>query len=200
MKVGITGGIGSGKTTVCKLFELLGIPVYFADDRAKELMTSNRSVKEKISLLLGSNAYYKNGRLNRKYVASLVFKDKTLLNALNAIVHPAVQLDASAWFDRQTSPFAIEEAALLIESGAYKNMDIVLFVACPPPENQRITRVMQRDGLTFDEVKSRIQKQMPDSDKIKYAHYVIYNDNEQSLIKQVMEIYHVLIKRISTKN
>jgi dephospho-CoA kinase len=129
IKVGITGGIGSGKTTVCKLFETLDVPVYYADDRAKKLMTSNAEVKKAISHLFGNEAYYRNGRLNRPFISAQVFKNKPMLKKLNAIVHPAVKIDGDQWFAEQHTKFALKEAALLIESGSYKSMDKLIGLA-----------------------------------------------------------------------
>jgi dephospho-CoA kinase len=187
MKIGITGGIGSGKTTVCKIFEALGIPIYYADDSAKKLMTSNKVVKSKITSLFGSEAYFRNGRLNRKFISSKVFSDKTLLNKLNAIVHPAVKEDNERWFLEQKSQMALKEAALLIESGSYKDLDKVIVVTCPI--ETRIERVMSRDKSTKEAVLKRIENQMPEEEKIKYADFIIINDGKKLLIPQVLKIY-----------
>jgi dephospho-CoA kinase len=188
IKIGITGGIGSGKTTVCKIFEALGIPIYYADDSAKKLMTSNKVVKSKITSLFGSEAYFRNGRLNRKFISSKVFSDKTLLNMLNAIVHPAVKEDNERWFLQQKSPMALKEATLLIESGSYKDLDKVIVVTCPI--ETRIERVMSRDKSTKEAVLKRIENQMPEEEKIKYADFVIINDGKKLLIPQVLKIYN----------
>ena len=130
-KVGITGGIASGKTTICKIFELLGVPVYYADDRAKQLMTASKVIKHQIITLFGTEAYFKNGRLNRKYIGSIAFNDPPILKKLNAIVHPAVIQDGHDWFEKlKDVPYALKEAALLIESGSYKTLDKTIVVTC----------------------------------------------------------------------
>jgi dephospho-CoA kinase len=194
IKVGITGGIGSGKTTVCNIFETFGIPVYNADDRAKKLMTSNKILKSQISDLLGSDAYFKNGRLNRKHIGNIVFKDKNKLAALNALVHPAVAKDGQAWFEQKKiegHPYAIKEAALLIESKSYKELDKLIVVTAPL--ELRIERVMKRDKVPREGVEARIKNQMDEQERLKYADFIIENNDEQSLIGQVNNIHRMLI-------
>ena len=198
IKVGITGGIGSGKTFACKLFELMGVPVYDADNRAKKLMTSNKSLKKSIINLLGKEAYFINGRLNRKFIAQNVFKNAILLNELNALVHPAVALDGEEWFKKAKQaghPYAIIEAALLIESQSYKLLDKLILVTAPL--EIRVSRVIKRDKTTRENVLSRISKQMDDEEKRKYADYIIENDGEKSVIEQVIKIHEDLIQKKS---
>ncbi len=190
IKVGITGGIGSGKSTVCGLFEAMDIPVYYADDRAKFLMTYDQDVKAKIISIFGLNAYAEDGKLDRKYIASKVFDNKPLLEKLNSIVHPAVKKDGELWFEKQKTPFALKEAALLIESKSYLTMDKIIVVTCPEPI--RIARVVQRDNTSEEEVIRRIQNQMPEIEKTKLADFLIVNDNLQALIPQVLDIYKKL--------
>lgn len=193
LKVGITGGIGSGKTTICKIFESLNIPIYYADDRAKNLMVNDRKLVEGIKDLFGENAYLENGSLNRERIGSIVFSDKEMLAKLNALVHPAVRLDGENWFQEQAGkPYALKEAALHFESGGYKLMDKMITVFAP--EVMRIERVMQRDNTTAEAVKARIDKQLPDSNKVELADFVIYNDGTQSLIKQVMNVHQALVE------
>jgi dephospho-CoA kinase len=192
IKVGITGGIGAGKTTVCKLFEEMDIPVYYADLEAKRLMNSDRNLKQKIKALLGTDAYYKNGRLNRKIVASIVFNDKHKLEKLNAIVHPAVAIDAKQWFARQKSKYAIKEAALLVENGSYKQLDFLIVVTAPV--EMRIKRVVKRDKSDYNQVKSRIAHQLPEIQKKKVADFVIDNSGDVSLISQVWKIHRTLME------
>jgi dephospho-CoA kinase len=192
IKVGITGGIGSGKTTVCKLFETLDIPVYYADDRAKKLMTSDKKVKLAIINLFGAEAYYRNGRLNRPFISAHVFKNKPLLKKLNAIVHPAVQEDGDRWFAEQHTRFALKEAALLIESGSYKSMDKLIVVTCPL--DIRVSRVVERDGFTKEAVLKRINNQLPEEEKVKFADFIIVNDGKKALIPQVLKVYKKLMK------
>jgi dephospho-CoA kinase len=194
IKVGITGGIGSGKTYVCKLFDCMGIPVYDADQRAKKLMTSNKILKNAIISLLGREAYFLNGRLNRKYIAESVFKNAKLLQSLNALVHPAVAKDGEEWFnqaEKQGHKYAVKEAALLIESQSYKLLDKLIVVTAPL--ELRISRVMKRDKSTRENVLTRISKQMSDDEKIKFADFTIVNDGEKSVIEQVKAIHDSLM-------
>jgi dephospho-CoA kinase len=189
--VGITGGIGSGKTTVCKIFEVLGVPVYYADERAKWLLNNDATVKEKVVALLGNDAY-SNGELNRPLIAEKVFADKNLLEQYNAIVHPAVAEDTLTWNSQHLDePYVLKEAALLVETGSYLNLDKLIVVTAP--ENIRIERVMQRDGLSEAAVTARIKNQMPESEKVKLADFVIVNDGTQSLIEQVKNIHQEIM-------
>lgn len=191
MKVGITGGIGSGKTTVCKIFESLGIPIYYSDERAKALMVDNEEVKSNIKRLFGENAYEKSGALNRKYIGGIVFNDKSLLEKLNSIVHPAVHKDVELWHSNQThASYTIREAALLVENGSYKLLDKLIVVAAP--EETRVERVMKRDQVAAEEVRLRMSKQLPQSVKIDKADFIINNDGFHFLIPQVMEIHRIL--------
>ncbi|MCB0521637.1 MAG: dephospho-CoA kinase [Saprospiraceae bacterium] len=192
LKIGITGGIGSGKTTVSKIFEILGIPVYYADNRAKSIMEQEGEVKNRINRLFGKEAYFQNGGLNRKYIAGVVFQDKTKLEKLNAIVHPAVIKDGEAWFAEQHgTPYCLKEAALLIESGSYKTLDALIVVTAPQP--LRIERVMKRDGLKKTDVIARLKSQGPEEEKLRLADFVIQNDGSQSLIKQVLETHQQIV-------
>lgn len=186
LKVGITGGIGSGKTTVCRIFEMLNIPVYYADDRAKWLMQNDPSLKENIITLLGKDAYLSEGVLNRAYIGKKVFSDKKLLEKLNKLVHPAVFLNGQNWFAEQTTPYAIKEAALFYETGSYQQMDKMIVVTADREE--RIRRVMLRDGLEREAVEARMDKQLPEKEKIEKADYVIYNDGRELLIPKIFEI------------
>ncbi len=191
-QVGVTGGIGSGKTTVCKIFESLGVPVYYADDRAKAIMVENKEVVEKITQLLGPKTYDPLLQLNRAFIARVVFNDPEKLQALNSIVHPAVFEDSENWFDSNSNHiYCLKEAALLIESGSHKFLDKIIVVTAPI--ELRIGRVCQRDQVARDAVLARMDKQMPESEKLKYADFVIKNDGTQSLINQVWEIHQKLI-------
>jgi dephospho-CoA kinase len=188
LKVGITGGIGSGKTTVCKIFETLGIPVYYADDRAKWLMENDEQLVKGIKDLFGEEAYTPEGKLNRPYIAQIVFSEKDKLSSLNQLVHPAVGLDGIRWNEAQTGvPYTLKEAALIYESGSYQLLDKVITVFAP--KDLRIERVMARDQVDREAVESRIAKQMSEEEKMERADYVIYNDGNQSLIKQVYTIH-----------
>lgn len=190
-KVGVTGGIGSGKTTICKMFELLGIPIYDADSRAKWLMTYNKSLKQSIKTLLGTESYHRNGRLNRGVVAKKVFSDKKLLSGLNALVHPAVAEDSNNWFENQEGPYAIKEAALMIESGSHTELDYLIVVTCD--EEERVRRVIKRDQTNEKAVRSRIANQLDEKTRLKHADFIIDNSGEESVINQVLEIH----KRLS---
>jgi dephospho-CoA kinase len=195
IKVGITGGIGSGKTTVCKIFETLGIPVYYADDRAKWLMTFDKSLKNEIKSLFGKETYFRNGRLNRKYLANIVFHDKTKLNQLNALVHPAVANDGEQWFQNISSPYgyALKEAALMIESNSHLLLDKLILVTAS--KENKIARVIKRDKSSRAEIIARIDKQLLDSEKSKYADYIINNDGETGLIEPVMKIHYNVMNK-----
>ena len=184
--VGITGGIGSGKTTVCKILSVFNIPVYYADARAKELYDEDIELKEKVIELLGKSVYTKDG-LNRAEVAGKVFNDKILLQKLNAIVHPAVERDFQKWSKNfSDAGFVVKEAAILFENGGYKKMDYNVLITAP--EQLRIQRVMKRDGVSSELVKERINNQWPDEEKIPLADFVIKCDEHNLVIPQVMEV------------
>lgn len=191
LNIGITGGIGVGKTTVCRIFETLDIPVYFADDRAKRLMTGNRNVKSAIIELFGNEAYFGNGRLNRKFIGSQIFGNQELLAAMNQIVHPAVFADAAQWVQSQNAPYALQEAALLVESGRYKSFDKLIVVSAP--EEIKIKRVQKRDRKSQKDIKAIIEKQLPDKVKLEKADFVIINDGLQALIPQVLKIHNSIM-------
>lgn len=192
LKVGITGGIGSGKTTVCQIFATLGIPIYYADTRAKELMIVDSDVIHQIKNLFGDDAYTPDGKLNRKHIADRAFTDKNLLQQLNAIVHPAVFQDTLAWYQtHHNQPYTLYEAAIMFESGSYKLLDKVITVFAPLED--RIQRTIQRDKISREEVLERMNKQLPEEEKIKRADFVIYNDHTESLIEQVLVIHRKLL-------
>ena len=190
LKVGLTGGIGSGKSTVAKVFEVLGIPVYYADDAAKKLMNEDVALKELLVKEFG-NAIYSNGELNRAHLSSLVFNDPAKLKALNAIVHPATIADADKWMQQQTTPYAIKEAALIFESHANKFLDKVIGVYAPAP--LRIKRVMQRDNLSEEAILARINKQINEEEKMLLCDFVIANDTINLIIPQVLTIHQNLL-------
>jgi len=193
LKVGITGGIGSGKSTVCKIFEQLGIPIYYADDRAKVLMVEDAQLIVEIKALLGTEAYTDDGQLNRAYVANVVFQDPDKLSQLNTLVHPAVAKDGEEWQKKQqNAPYTLKEAALLYEAGSYRVLDKIICVVAP--EEMRIERVRKRDQINRAAVRARIDKQWPQAKKARLSDFLIYNDGSQSLIQQVMRIHHRLIK------
>lgn len=198
LKVGITGGIGSGKTTVCQIFSTLGIPVYFADVRAKEIMFTDKDVIVQIKKLFGNDAYLPDGQLNRKFISDKAFQDNNLLQQLNSIVHPAVFQDTIAWFQKhKEKAYCLYEAAIMFESGSNQMMDKMITVYAPVED--RINRTMNRDNLSRDEVLERIEKQMPEEEKMKRADFIIYNDHSQPLIEQVLTIHRQLLE-ISKQN
>lgn len=185
LKIGLTGGIGSGKSTVAKIFEVLGVPVYYADDAAKELMNTDPQIKEAIKKIFGADAYQAE-KLNRSYLASIVFADEKKLETLNALIHPATINASNAWMEKQSAPYIIKEAALLFESDAYKYLDAVIGVSSPLP--QRIKRVMERDNTSEDEILKRINRQMNEEEKLKRCQFIIHNDESTLLIPQVIEL------------
>lgn len=195
LKVGLTGGIGSGKSTVAKVFEILGIPVYYADDSAKILMQTNELLKQQLIFHFGNETYL-NGKLNRSHLSSIVFNDKEKLALLNSLVHPVTIADAEDWFSRQTSPYVIKEAALLFESGAADGLHYIIAVTAP--ETLRIKRVMDRDSVKADEVKKRMTNQIDESIKNRLSDFVVVNDEQQMILPQVLKIHEELINR-STK-
>jgi dephospho-CoA kinase len=188
--VGITGGIGSGKTLVAKIFATLGIPIYNADEQTKKLMNSNDAIKDELILAFGNETYIDN-QLNKKYLSNIVFNNKEKLNTLNEIVHPHSIADAKQWALNQHSKYVIKEAALLFESIAFHDMDYIIGVTAP--ETIRIHRVMQRDHITANEVKARMSNQIADSIKMKLCNAVIYNDEKQLLIPQVVHLHQQFI-------
>lgn len=191
LKVGITGGIGSGKTTVAKIFEVLGIPVYDADAASKRLMNTDGGLMKSIRDNFGEQAYNAEG-LDRAYIAAIVFNNPEKLALLNSIVHPPTIADADDWLNSQTTPYTIKEAALLFESGSYKHLDKVIGVFSPL--ELRIERVMSRDNITREQVQARIDKQMPDNEKMRLCDYVITNDDTQLVIPQVLKLHEQFLE------
>jgi len=190
--VGLTGGIGSGKTTVCRIFEQLGIPVFYADDEAKALYNIPQ-VAQRVAEALGADVLDESGAVNRKKMASAIFSDPAKLAAINALIHPLVKERFSVWMkeQEQQAPYCIREAAILIESGSYKDCDKIILVTAP--EEQRIARVMLRDGSEYEQVRDRIRSQMSEDEKKNYADYIILNEEQDSLIRQVIEIHQQII-------
>ena len=189
LKIGLTGGIGSGKTTVAQIFEVLGIPVYYADQAAKDLMNTNLKLRKEITDLLGP-ASYKDGSLDRAYVAALVFNDPEKLSSLNKIVHPATIQDADEWMQRQKTVYAVKEAALIFEGGLEKYFDFIIGVTAP--ESLRLERTIARDNLSREEVLQRMRQQMDDSEKMSRCDFVVTNDDQQAILPQVLAIHEKL--------
>lgn len=186
LKLGLTGGIGSGKSTVAKIFEVLGIPVYYADDAAKRIMNTDPELKASLIKNFGEQTY-RNGVLNRSYLASVVFTDSKKLELLNTLTHPATIIDANKWIGEQTSPYIIKEAALLFESGASEFLDRVIGVWAPA--ELRIQRAMTRDNITREEVLKRINRQMDEESKMKRCDFIVSNDEQTLLIPQVLRLH-----------
>jgi len=185
IRLGLTGGIGSGKSTVAKIFQGFGVPVYDSDSRAKWLMNNKHELVEGIQQLFGKEAYL-NGKLNRKHIAAVAFEDKSLLGQLNELVHPAVGKDFEDWCNFQLSRFIIKEAAILIESGAYKSCDKIIVINAPV--DVRIQRVVERDNCDPNDVLKRMQHQYTDEQRSQHADYIINNYGKEHLIHQVRVI------------
>jgi dephospho-CoA kinase len=197
LRVGLTGGIGSGKSTVAQIFEVLGIPVYYADIEAKRLMNEDIELRSAITKNFGKEAY-ENEILNREYISSIVFSDRRKLEVLNAIVHPATKKDSETWMLQQTTPYAIHEAALIFEASVTDRLDYVIGVSSP--QELRIKRAMGRDNLTREEVLKRMNKQLDEEIKMSKCDFVLINDEQQLLIPQVLELHEKLIALSKQKN
>ena len=188
LKIGVTGGIGSGKTTVCKVFELLGVPVFYADDVAKSIMQTDPVLKTALLHAFGENSYTKDGMLNRAYISSIVFNDKLELEKLNSLVHPAVLRAFDNWvLEQHESPYVIKEAALLYESGGFKMCNKSILVIAPTLI--KMNRVKLRDGVSEEDIQLRMNRQFSDEIKIKYADHILNNDEKQLLIPQIIQLH-----------
>ncbi len=199
LRIGLTGGIGSGKTAVSKIFAVLGIPVFYADAQAKCLM-EQQPLMGSIKALFGEESYV-NNQLNRGHIASIVFGDVKKLQQLNALVHPATIQAADTWMQLQHSPYVIKEAALLFEGGSAASFDYIIGVSAP--QNLRIERVMLRDGISAEQVLARMSKQMPEDEKMARCSFVLMNDNTSLLIPQVVQLHKqfgVLANKTAAKN
>jgi dephospho-CoA kinase len=193
LKIGITGGIGSGKTTVCRIFELLGVPIYYADEASKKLLVTDPEIKKEIVAVFGEEVLDEQQTISRKKVAARVFGNESELKKLNAIMHPAVALHFESWLKGYVSqPYILKEAAIMFESGAYKQMDKIITVSAP--EELRIARVLNRDVVTREEVQRRLHAQLSEEERIKRSQYVIVNDEQQLVIPQVMELHQLFNK------
>jgi dephospho-CoA kinase len=186
LKIGLTGGIGSGKTTVAKIFELLGVPVYYADDASKRLYATNKDLMEALKKHFGEDIYT-DEQLNRSKLAAIVFNDAAKLELLNSLVHPLTIKDAEEWMQQQTTPYIIKEAALLFEAGSAGGLDYIIGVSTPQP--LRIKRVMERDSISQEEVLSRMQRQMYEETKMLLCDFVIKNDEQEMVIPQVLALH-----------
>ena len=185
LKVGLTGGVGSGKTTVSKIFASLDVPVFYADDIAKKIMNEDTILKQEIINLFGEEAYAES--LNRKHIADIVFNDAFKLEQLNALIHPRTIEAANKWMQQQTKPYVIKEAALMFEAGASTNLDYIIGVYAP--QYLRINRVMKRDMFTKEQVLERINNQIDETIKMKLCDFVIVNDEQQAVLPQVINLH-----------
>lgn len=192
LQIGVTGGIGSGKSMVCRLFACLGVPVYDADTKAKFITTTNPEIRQKIISLLGEDAYLPDGSYNRAYVSSKVFKDAGLLKNLNAIIHPAVLRDTEQWVSKHTHfPYVIKEAAIMNKAGQANSLDFVIVVDAPA--DLRIKRILERDKRPESEIRAIIARQVSDADRKQIADFIVLNDQTSALIPQVLELHERFI-------
>lgn len=200
LKIGITGGIGSGKTTVCKVFKQLGIPVFYADLAAKLAMTSDPFLVDGVKSVFGAESYHSDGQLNSAHIAAIVFNQQTQLDKLNTLVHPAVFKAFEVWVKMQSSPYVLKEAALLFESGSYQQCDKNILVISPI--DLRIARVMDRDQVSEEQVKARMGKQFTDERKREMADYFVSNGPSESIILQVLDLHEkfLMLKQSESRN
>jgi dephospho-CoA kinase len=196
-KLGVTGGIGSGKTSVCKVFKVLGIPVFSADRIARDIMDKDEDIKENINAIAGRNLY-SNGCLDRMALASLIFNNNTLLDKVNSLVHPVVFNHFAAWEKQQSAPYVIMEAAILFESGASDLVDKIATIVAPVEE--RVSRVSVRSKLSRQQVLERMKNQLDDETRIKLSDYVIYNSENDMVIPAILEIHKDILKNIGHIN
>jgi dephospho-CoA kinase len=191
LRIGLTGGIGSGKSTVARVFETLGIPVYYADDAAKRLMNQDPAIRSALKEMFGEACYLDSGALNRAYLASVVFENPEKREQLNQLIHPATIADANKWLSEQHAVYALREAALLFESGAAEGLDYVIGVSAPA--SLRMQRVIKRDQLSEEAVQKRMATQLQDTIKLKLCDFVIVNDERVGLLPQVLDLHKKLI-------
>jgi dephospho-CoA kinase len=189
LQIGITGGIGSGKSLICKIFQQLGVPVYNADSHAKELMTTDGILASGIKKEFGDLSYDRDGRLDRVFLAAHVFSDESRLEKLNSMVHPRVAVDYVKWVGQQgNAAYVIKEAALLFEAGSYRLLDKIIVVSAP--ESLRMKRVLKRDPhRTVERFREIVEKQMPEAEKLKRADYILVNDDTTMVIPQVLKLH-----------
>ena len=191
LRVGLTGGIGSGKTTIAKIFELLNVPVYYADEASKRLYHTDLDLICNIKKHFGEDIYT-NEQLNRSKLAAIVFNDEKKLQLLNELVHPPTIRDAQEWMKKQTAPYIIKEAALLFESGSAQGLDYIIGVHAPV--HYRIKRVMERDGVSKEEVMNRANRQIDEDIKMRLCDFVIVNNDQELVIPQVLELHSKLLE------
>jgi len=189
--IGLTGGIGSGKSTVARLFADLGVPIYIADERAKQLMNTSKVIQRELITLFGNQAYT-NNELDRNFIASKIFNDKELLQKMNAIVHPKVGADFERWLKRQNAVYVIKEAAIIFEHNQQSQYDYIITVTTPMEE--RVQRVMKRDNKSKAQILAIIDNQLSDEEKIKNSHFVIVNQKLEDTKTQVEILHDKLLK------
>ena len=194
LKIGITGGIGAGKSTVCKVFAALGIPVYDADSRGKRVLVEDVLLVEQVQSYFGPDAYFSNGSLNREWLAAQVFDQPERLAQLNALVHPRVAVDFEEWYQQQLqAPYVIKEAALLFETGAYKNLDAVITVTAP--QALRLRRTLMRDTQrSRSQIEEIMQRQLPEEERINRAQFKLVNDDHNMVIPQVLRLHRQFLR------
>jgi dephospho-CoA kinase len=191
--VGLTGGIGSGKTTVASMFNDLGIPVYIADEEAKKLMVSSKAIKRKLIGLFGENAY-KNDQLNKPFIAEAIFHNKSLLEKMNTIIHPKVASHFKRWIQKQNAPYVIKEAAILFENGGYKQCDFMITVTAS--KELKIKRLLKRDDTTLEKIEAIMNNQWSDEEKVKRSNYVIINSELDDTRHQVAKLHQKIINNL----
>jgi dephospho-CoA kinase len=196
-KLGITGGIGSGKTSVCRVFEVLGIPVFSADSEAREIMENDNGIISEINSIIGRDLY-KNGSLDRTELASIIFNDTTILKKVNSLVHPAVFDHFTKWTLIQSTPYVIMEAAILFESGASAVVDKIATVIAPV--EQRIKRVVLRNKLSQEQVMERMRNQMDDEERIRQSDFIISNSENDMIIPSILKIHNEILIFINTQS
>lgn len=194
--VGLTGGIGSGKTTVANLFKAEGIPIYIADTEAKKLLEDSAIIREEVIELLGSKTYDENGKPDRVFIASKVFDNDELLKKLNAIIHPRVRLHFQEWKNKQTTPYVIYEAAIIFETGRQDNFDYTILVKAPKKE--RVKRLKKRDNSTVKEIEARMDNQWSDKEKEKLANFTVENIDLAVVKTKILQLHKILLNLINT--
>lgn len=193
LKIGVTGGIGSGKSTVCNIFEQMGIPIFNADLQARDLMNTNTKLIQALKTTFGNDIYDSDEQLIRPKLAQIVFGDKAKVEKLNSLVHPAVKNEFKQWAKKQINcPYIIKEAALMFESESYKDLDYVITVSSP--KNERLKRVVERDGIKRADVLKRMNNQFSERERIARADFVIKNDGKHPLIPQVMQLHQLFLE------
>ena len=197
MKIGLTGGMGSGKSTVAKIFEALNIPVFYADDESKQILETNSGVKEKLSNHFGAELFA-NGELNRPFLAAQIFNNQEALAFVNSVMHPAVAERFLEWSTEQQAPYCLKEAAILFETGSYKELDKTILVVAD--KNLRVKRVRKRNSWSRDEVLARMKNQWEDREKEPLADFVIYNNEKEMLTPQILKIHEDLIRAANAKS